>query len=173
MKALFRVGIALGVAGVAATFGLTALSAAPADVPADVTFTKHIAPILQRSCQNCHRPDGVAPMSLVTYEDVRPWTRSIKQRISIGPHRGVMPPWYVEKNVGIQKYKNDPSLSDVEIAKIAKWADSGAPQGNPADMPPARKFESLDSWTIGQPDLIVKTNEILVKANAPDWWGEI
>ncbi len=149
-------------------------AAPPAGAPGDdVTFTKDIAPILQRSCQNCHRPDGVAPMSLVTYEDVRPWTRSIKQRISIGPHRGVMPPWYVEKNVGIQKYKNDPSLSDVEIAKIAKWADSGAPQGNPADMPPARKFESLDSWTIGQPDLIVKTNEILVKANAPDWWGEI
>ena len=100
---------------------------AQAGAPADVTFTRDIAPILQRSCQNCHRPDGVAPMSLVTYEDVRPWARSIKQRTSIGPHRGVMPPWYVEKNVGIQKYKNDPSLSDAEIAKIAKWADSGAP----------------------------------------------
>src|SRR5437762_12956872 len=130
---------------------------------ASPTFTKEIAPILQRSCQNCHRPDGVAPMSLVTYEDVRPWARSIKQRTAIGPHRGVMPPWYVEKNVGIQKYKNDPSLSDAEIAKVAKWADSGAPQGNPADMPPPRKFESLDTWTIGQPDLIVKTNEVLVK----------
>src|SRR5262245_25464167 len=139
----------------------------------DVTFTKDIAPILQRSCQNCHRPDGVAPMSLVTYEDVRPWARSIKTRTAIGPHRGVMPPWYIEKNVGIQKYKNDPSLSDAEIAKIAKWADNGAPQGNPADMPAARAFESFDRWTIGQPDLIVKTNEILVKANQPDWWGEI
>ena len=146
---------------------------AQSGAPADVTFTKDIAPILQRSCQNCHRPDGVAPMSLVTYEDVRPWARSIKQRTAIGPHRGVMPPWYVEKNVGIQKYKNDPSLSDAEIAKVAKWADSGAPQGNPADMPPPRKFESLDTWTIGQPDLIVKTNEVLVKGNAPDWWGEI
>jgi hypothetical protein len=87
-----------------------------------VTFTKDIAPILQRSCQNCHRPDGVAPMSLVTYEDVRPWVRSIKQRTGVGPHAGVMPPWYIEKNVGIQRYQDDPSLSAEEIARIARWA---------------------------------------------------
>src|SRR6266498_2581501 len=92
----------------------------------DVTFSKDIAPILQRSCQNCHRPDGVAPMSLVSYEEVRPFARSIKQRTSIGPHRGVMPPWYIEKNVGIQKYKNDPSLSDAEIAMVGTWVDNGA-----------------------------------------------
>src|ERR1044072_5635920 len=94
----------------------------------EVTFTKDIAPILQRSCQNCHRSDGVAPMSLVTYEDVRPYARAIKQRTGIGPRAGVMPPWYVEKNIGIQSFKNDPSLSDEEMAKIAKWADSAAPQ---------------------------------------------
>ena len=147
--------------------------AEPAAASAEVTFTKDIAAILQRSCQNCHRPDGVAPMSLVTYEDVRPWAKSIKQRTGIGPHAGVMPPWYVEKNVGIQNYKDDPSLSAAEIARIARWADNGAPQGNPADMPPPRRFQSLDTWTIGQPDLVVTTKEILVKANAPDWWGEI
>ena len=104
----------------------------------DVTYTKDIAPILQRSCENCHRVDGVAPMSLRTYEEVRPWARAIKQRTGIGPHAGVMPPWYMEKNIGIQKFKDDPSLSDSEIAKVAKWADSGAPRGNPADMPPRR-----------------------------------
>src|SRR5215203_6368225 len=107
------------------------LSAEPAAPPDTVTFTKDIAPILQRSCQNCHRPEGVAPMALVTYEDVRPWARAIKQRTGIGPKAGVMPPWYVEKNIGIQKYKNDPSLSDGDIAILAKWADSGAPRGNP------------------------------------------
>ena len=96
-----------------------------------VTFAKDIAPILQRSCQNCHRPNGAGPMPLVTYEDVRPWARSIKTRTGIGPRAGVMPPWYIEKNIGIQGYKDDPSLSDEEIAKIAKWADSGAPLGNP------------------------------------------
>ena len=84
-----------------------------------------------------------------------------------------MPPWYIEKNIGIQKYKDDPSLSDEEIARIAKWADSGAPRGNAADMPPPRRFEDASAWNIGTPDLIIRTNEIFVKANAPDWWGEI
>ena len=96
-----------------------------------VTFTKDIAPILQRSCEKCHRTDGVAPMSFATYEEVRPWARAIKQRTGLGPKAGVMPPWYVEKNIGIQEFQNDPSLSDEEVAKIAKWADSGAPRGQP------------------------------------------
>jgi hypothetical protein len=151
----------------------TTSTAQTASAPAQVTYTKDIAPILQRSCQNCHRPDGVAPMALTTYEEVRPWARAIKQRTGIGPHAGVMPPWYMEKNIGIQSFKDDPSLSDEEIAKVAKWADTGAPRGNPADMPPPRKFADANVWTIGTPDLIVKTPDITVKANAPDWWGEI
>src|SRR5436309_1768395 len=167
------VGVALvvpAVLGIAAPTGLRAQQPAGAS---DVTFTKHIAPILQRSCQNCHRPDGVAPMPLVTYEDVRPWARAIKQRTGIGPRAGVMPPWYVEKNIGIQKFQNDPSLSDEEIAMIAKWADSGAPRGNPADMPPAKEWPDPRAWAIGTPDLVVKTKEVLVKGDVPDWWGEI
>ena len=163
--------MALGIVLVGAFAGTSLAGQAAA--PGDVTFTKDIAPILQRSCQNCHRPDGVAPMSLVTYEDVRPWARAIKQRTSIGPHRGVMPPWYIEKNVGIQKYKDDPSLSDQEVAMIGKWADSGAPRGNPADMPAPRTFEDANTWSIGTPDLIVSTRNVHVKGNAPDWWGEI
>jgi hypothetical protein len=112
-------------------------------------------------------------MSLVTFQEVRPYARAIKQRTSIGPHRGVMPPWYIEKNVGIQKYKNDPSLSDLEIAKIAKWADTGAQQGNLADLPKPLAFTDDGTWAIGTPDLIVSTKELVVKANTPDWWGEI
>jgi hypothetical protein len=138
-----------------------------------VTFSKDIAPILQRSCQKCHRVDGVAPMSLTTYEEVRPWARAIKQRTGIGPRAGVMPPWYVEKNIGIQEFQDDPSLNDEEIAKIAKWVDSGAPQGNPADMPAPRQWADGSKWAIGTPDLIVKLPELTVKGNAPDWWGEI
>ncbi len=157
-------------AGLATPYVLTA---APPTVPGEVTFTKHIAPILQRSCENCHRPDGVGPMSLVTYEEVRPWGRAMKQRTGIGPKAGVMPPWYAEKNIGIQHYTDDPSLSESEIATIAKWADTGAARGNPADMPPPRHYADAHAWNIGTPDLIVKTTEILVKANTPDWWGEI
>jgi len=149
------------------------LTAQSTPAPAQVTYTKDIAPVLQRSCENCHRADGVAPMSLTTYEEVRPYARAIKQRTSIGPHAGVMPPWYMENNIGIQSFKNDPSLSDEEIAKIARWVDAGAPRGNPADMPPPRVWQDNNTWTIGTPDLIVKLPEITVKANSPDWWGEI
>ncbi|HKT81816.1 MAG TPA: hypothetical protein VJP86_16425 [Vicinamibacterales bacterium] len=178
MAAGTRLGLKFSIAvalAAAAAFGTVSSSAqrAATVAPGDPTFAKDVAPILQRSCQNCHRPDGVAPMSLVSYEDVRPYARAIKQRISIGPHRGVMPPWYIEKNIGIQEYKDDPSLSDKEIAVISKWADNGAPLGNPADMPAPIKFGDLGQWNIGEPDLIVRTQDVTVKANAPDWWGEI
>ena len=97
----------------------------------DVTYNKDIAPIMQRSCQRCHRPESVAPMSLLTYEDVRPWARSIKHRTGLRDKPEAMPPWYIEKNVGIQRFKGDLSLTEDEIAKIAWWADNGAPRGNP------------------------------------------
>ena len=80
--------------------------------PASVTFTKDIAPILQRSCENCHRPDGAGPMALVTYQDVRRYAGRIRDRTAIRDRMGAMPPWYAEKDIGIQQYKNDPSLSD-------------------------------------------------------------
>jgi hypothetical protein len=173
MKAIPKVWLVAVATAVVAAGAPASVFAAPPVVTGDVTFSKDIAPILQRSCQNCHHVDGVAPMSLVTYAEVRPWARAIKQRTSIGPRAGVMPPWYVEKNVGIQKYKNDPSLSELELAKIAKWADSGAPEGNPADMPPARTFDDGSTWAIGTPDLVLRSQDIEVKGNAPDWWGEI
>jgi hypothetical protein len=139
---------------------------------ADVTFTKDIAPILQRSCQECHHVDGVAPMALVTYEVVRPWARSMKTRTALRSQRGAMPPFFVEKNIGIQTFKHDPSLNEEEIAKVAKWADSGAPRGNPSDMPKALDFDTSDKWTIGEPDLILTSKEIAVPAVRPDWWGD-
>jgi len=116
-----------------------------------VTFTKDVAPILQRSCQNCHRPDQMAPMSLMTYEDVRPYARSIKTRTTAR----AMPPWHMERNIGIQKFKDDPSLSEEEIATIAAWVDQGAPKGNMADMPAPKQFDADDMWHF-KPDLIVE-----------------
>ena len=112
-------------------------------------------------------------MSLITYKEVRPWARAIKERTALRDQRGAMPPWYIEKNIGIQHYKNDPSLSDLELAKIAKWADTGAPEGNPADLPPPVPLIDGTKWTLGEPDLVVSTPEITVKAGAPDWWGEL
>ena len=92
-------------------------AAAPAAAQPEVTFHKDILPILQRSCQNCHRPGQVAPMSLLTYEEARPWARSMKARTAIRDKAGAMPPWYIEKNIGIQHYKNDRSLTQKEIDK--------------------------------------------------------
>ncbi len=139
----------------------------------EVTFTKNVVPILQRSCQSCHRPSSVAPMSLLTYEEARPWARSIKQRTGLRNRMGVMPPWFIEKDVGIQDYKDDISLTEDEIATLAAWADGGAPRGNPADMPPALVFASADEWSIGEPDLIVDTESVTLAGDAPDWWGSL
>ena len=146
---------------------------AQSDGPATVTFAKDIAPILQRSCQTCHRPASVAPMSLLTYEDVRPWARAIKMRTGLRSERGAMPPWFIEKDIGIQHYKNDPSLSEEEIEKIAIWADSGAPLGNPADLPPPLDFGDENTWAIGEPDLILDSAEVTVPASAPDKWTNL
>ena len=140
---------------------------------AEVTFTKDIAPILQRSCQNCHRPDSIAPMSLLTYEDARPWAKAMKERTLLRRGRGAMPPWFIETEVGIQKFKDDISLTDAEIARIAKWADAGAPRGNPADLPPAKVFADNATWQIGTPDLIVTSPAIEMKAISPDYWGAL
>ena len=158
----------LAAAVLAATAGTT-----DAQTKEPVTFSKDIAPILQRSCQQCHRPNSVAPMSLLTYEDARPYARAMKARTALREKRGAMPPWYIEKNVGIQHFKDDFSLSDAEIAKIAAWADNGAPQGNPADMPPPLSFPDNRSWRIGTPDLIVVSPPVEMKAQAPDWFGSI
>ena len=107
-------------------------------------------------------------MSLLTYEDVRPWARAIKQRTS----QREMPPWFIEKNVGIQQFKDDPSLSDAEIALIAKWVDSGAPRGNPADMPPPRQFPDGIEWTIGTARSDRRRRpKMKVEAVAADWHG--
>ena len=132
-----------------------------------VTFSKDVAPIFQKSCQSCHHEGTSAPMSLMTYSDTRPWARSIKERVV----RRDMPPWHLDKTVGIRQYKNDRSLSDDEIATVARWVDSGAPQGNPADMPPAPTFTSDKEWFIGTPDLTVTTDQDFVMyPNGPDWW---
>jgi mono/diheme cytochrome c family protein len=178
MTVNYRLRMASLVAAVVSLGGLVTsgtLSAQSESGPAvgEVTFTKDIAPILQRKCQNCHRPDSVAPMALLTYEDARPWARSMKLRTGLGTKRGAMPPWGIEKNIGIQRFKNDRSLSEAEIATIAKWADSGAPRGNPADMPPPLTFAAANTWTIGTPDLVVRSDDIIVPAVAGDRWGPI
>jgi hypothetical protein len=151
----------------AAVMGSTVAVAQTA--PAQVTFTKDVAPILYRSCIRCHRPDEIAPMSLLTYNDARPWARAMKERVS----KREMPPWFIDKTIGIQKYKNDPSLSDAEITTIVKWVDAGAPEGNPADMPQRPTMEEVSAWRIGTPDLIVHYPAYKMPATGPDRYGTL
>src|SRR5437899_12891892 len=129
MKVTIKARLLLVISAVLAVFVTTAMAQ-------DVTITKNVAPILERSCQNCHRPNSIAPMPLLTYEEVRPWAKAIKQNVVLRN----MPPWHIDPNVGIHEFSNSVALSEGEIATIAKWVDSGAPKGNAADMPPPRKF---------------------------------
>ena len=138
------------------------------------TFNKDIAPIFQRACQSCHHTGAATPMSLTTFTEVRPWAKSIRQRVAVRD----MPPWYLDKNVGIRDYKNDRSLNDGEIATILRWVDAGAPEGTKSDLPAALTFTADNSWYIGKPDLLARTSdEFKMYAKGPDWWidqfGEI
>ncbi|MBX3277302.1 MAG: thiol-disulfide isomerase [Acidobacteria bacterium] len=118
---------------------------------AAVTYTKDIAPILYNSCAECHRPGEIAPMSLMNYQQVRPWAKSIRERVLDGS----MPPWSADPKVG--HWANDPRLSKEEIDKIVAWVNAGAPKGDDKDLPPAPKF--AEGWTIGEPDVVLQMQE--------------
>jgi hypothetical protein len=135
----------------AALLVLLGVSTAVRAADAVPTFTKDVAPIMYKSCVECHRPTMFAPMSLMTYEDARPWLRSIKQRVSARS----MPPWGSDQPHGI--FKNDPRLSEAEVATIVSWIDGGAPKGDIKDMPTAPVF--VDGWTIGKPDAVFAMTE--------------
>src|SRR5689334_2109263 len=122
---MFRVTI-----GSLTVFVMSAAPAWAADAPAP-TFTKNVAPIFRDKCEACHRADSMAPMPLTTYQEARPWARSIKSRVQTRQ----MPPWHLDPTVGIQHYKNDRSLSPDQIDTIVRWVDAGAPQGDPKEMP--------------------------------------
>ena len=136
----------------------------------DVTYTKNIAPILQRKCQMCHQPGSIAPMSLLTYEDAKENLAEMKDRVAARE----MPPWHIDRSVGIQRFKNDGGLTDNEIATILKWIGSGATQGDPKDLPPAVKMPDPNRWaladSLGPPDLIIKSTPYTIAAKTQDKW---
>jgi mono/diheme cytochrome c family protein len=122
----------------------------PSDQAPLATFNKDVLPILQKNCQGCHRPGGVAPMSFVTYESTRPWAKAIKTAVLSKQ----MPPWFADPHYG--EFRNAPKLSQSDINTLAVWVDSGAREGNAADKPPSPKW--ADGWRI-QPDVIVSMAE--------------
>jgi len=165
LRATTLTGLTTVVAAVATL--MTSLAAPAPDAPNSVTFTRDVAPIFQKSCQTCHHPGTAAPMSLLTFQDVRPWAKSIKARVVARE----MPPWHLDKSVGIREFKNDISLSDADINTIVRWVDAGAPQGDPKDTPPPLTFRPETDWFIGKPDLTITFDkEMTMYANGPDWW---
>jgi hypothetical protein len=124
------------------------LSAAATSGSSTTTFNKDVAPILQQHCQSCHRPGEAAPMSLLTYKQARPWAAAIKEAVALKK----MPPWFADPHYG--KWSNDRSLSKPEIDTIARWVDSGAPEGDAKDAPAPIKF--LDGWNIAKPDMVLE-----------------
>src|SRR5471030_1480261 len=156
---LSAVGIVLTILiAMVAQISALAADAKPANAGAreQVTFSKDVAPILQAKCQECHQPNSIAPMSLITYQDARPWARSIKERVATRQ----MPPWHIDRSVGVQKFKNDMSLSDEQVDAIVAWVDGGALQGDPKDLPPAVPLVTDNAWKgerdgYGPPDIVV------------------
>ena len=141
----------------------------------DVTYLKDVAPILRENCETCHRPGTAAPMYFQTYEQTRPWAAMIKEQVEAH----LMPPgWYIDRTVGIQDFKNDPTLSDEEIETIAQWVDAGAPEGEeaaslaPLDMRLGHEYWQVEETTDwGPPDVIIDSPPYTVAANGQDqWW---
>src|SRR5947209_1659302 len=135
MMRLLVAGLALGVSAMAADESAVSSGSSP------VTFSKDVLPILQKNCQTCHRPGQIAPMSLLTYQDARPWAKAIKAAVAARK----MPPWFADPKYG--HFVNDRSLKQSEIDTVVKWADAGAPEGNPKDAPPPIQF-AKDGWVI-------------------------
>lgn len=129
-----------------------------------ITFSKHVAPILQTRCEECHRANGSAPMSLTTYEEVRPWARAIKEKVI----NRQMPPFHASGPIG--RYDHDPRLTAEEITTISKWVDGGAAKGNPKDLPTPRSWKT--GWASGQPDLILTAKKAFtLKASSTDQYA--
>ena len=110
-------------------------------------------------------------MSLITFQDARPWARAIKERVVARQ----MPPWHIDQSVGVQKFKNDMSLSDAQIDTIVRWVDAGAPQGDPKDMPPPKPLVTDNEWQgvkdgFGPPDLVIRSSEYTMPARHQDVW---
>lgn len=151
MGSIMKLKWTMGLAAIA-SLGFSGLVAADDNAPADaVTYNKQIVRILQENCQNCHRPNQMAPMSLLTYEESRPWAKAIKKAVA----DRMMPPWHADPAIG--KFENDISLTEQEIADVVRWVDSGAPEGDAADLPAPKTFTDGE-WLAGTPDLALKPN---------------
>jgi len=143
----------LRITSLAAVLACAALSARADDnAPDGVTYSKDVAPILNQRCGECHRPGQIGPMSLLNFEEARPWAKSIKKSIT----DRTMPPWFADPQYG--HFKDAMVMTPEEIATVVKWVDAGAPEGNKADLPPEPEFARIE-WRMGKPDMIFEMTE--------------
>src|SRR5688572_13441195 len=135
-----------------------------------VTFAKDVAPILQQKCQVCHRPGSIAPMSLLSYEDAVRRAPAIRSRVQ----SRTMPPWHIDRTIGIQEFKNDRSLTDAQINTIVRWIEGGTPLGDRKDLPAPVSWPDPAAWQLAErfaePDLVVKSEPFTVEATGQDKW---
>ena len=141
-------------------------SFASAEVPRIPTYAKDVAPIMSAKCIVCHRPGDIGPMSLMTFDEVRPWAKSIAKYVADRQ----MPPWHADPAIGA--FQNDRSLSQDEIDTIVQWAKRGAKRGDPSDIPPVPVFNE-DGWRLGEPDLILEFDEVELPAGGPDLFYDL
>ena len=127
------------------------IQAAPQSTDSVPTFARDVAPILYANCVSCHRPGEIGPMSLISYQDVRPWARAISKKVE----DGVMPPWHAD--APDRTFSNERKLTAAEKSTIARWAAGGAPEGNPGDLKAPPTF--AQGWSIGTPDAIFEMQE--------------
>ena len=166
VRAAVVLTVALTASGMA--YGLRAQESVP-------TYTKDIAPIMQEVCMRCHIEGGLGPMAFTSYDEVHPWAQMIKQEVAIRH----MPPWGIDPTIGIQAYKNNIALSEDEIDAIVRWADAGAPEGDPADLPPTPgdQWDSTQGWELeqllGPPDMKISTGLIPLPASGQDRWPNV
>ena len=135
-----------------------------------ITYARDVAPIFQQKCQVCHQPNSIAPMSLLTYEDAVKAAKRIRYKVAAR----LMPPWHIDRTVGIQAFKNDQGLTDAQVATVVGWVDGGTPLGDPKDMPAPITFPDPTKWQLaekfGEPDLIIRSAKYTMPAQTQDKW---
>ncbi len=156
--------------GVMAVVAMPAADLLAQEAGQQVTYARDVAPILQQKCQVCHQPNSVAPMSLLTYDQVRAYAPLIRMKVEAR----IMPPYHINRTVGIQDFKNDRGLTNEQIETIVSWVDQGAVYGDAADEPAPMQFPDPNRWQLadefGEPDLIVRSDPFSLAAVTQDQW---
>jgi len=165
-----RLVVIAALCGTAAIASVSASRGQSAAVVRKPTFSKDVAPIFQEKCQVCHQPNSIAPMPLLNYADAKKFASAIKSKVEAR----VMPPWHIDRNIGVRAFKNDRGLTDAEVGTIVSWVDGGAVEGDRADLPAPKTFPDPTGWQLesqfGKPDLVLKSPPYTLAAQTQDKW---